>query len=77
MTQENPKKPQGLASKMQAWSLAFELGYTIAIPIVLLALAGRYLDKTFNTAPFLLLAGILLSIFISTAIIYKKVKTIL
>jgi len=58
-----------------ALSLAWGLGYTIAIPLIALALFGRILDKRFNTSPWLLLAGIFLSIIISTfAVYYKTVK---
>ena len=55
-------------------SLSLEIGFTIAIPIVALALLGRMADKYFDTTPLLLLAGILLSIFISIFLIYRKVR---
>lgn len=58
-----------------ALSLAWELGYTIAIPIVVFALLGRMLDKWLNTSPWLLLVGIFLSVFISSfGVYYKTVK---
>jgi ATP synthase protein I len=63
--------------ELKVWTLAGELGYTIAIPIVVLALLGRIADKFFGTSPWLLLAGILISIFASSWLIYRKVKEIL
>lgn len=60
-----------------ALSLAWELGYTIAVPIVVLALLGRFLDKRMGTSPWLLLAGILLSIAASSYVIYKKTLDII
>ncbi len=57
--------------------LAWRMGYTIALPIVLLALGGRLLDKRFNTSPIFLLAGILLSIILSTLGILKIILPIL
>lgn len=58
-----------------ALSLAWQLGYTIAVPLVILALVGRILDKRFGTSPWLLLVGIFLSLIISTlAVYYKAVK---
>ena len=60
-----------------AWRLAGELGYTIAIPIVLLALLGRWADRQFESSPWLLLAGIVVSIFISSALVYRKVSKII
>lgn len=59
-----------------ALSLAWELGYTIAIPIVVLALLGRLIDKTFNTNPIFLLICIFLSIGISSYSIYIKTMKI-
>ena len=59
-------------STWNALALAWELGYTIAVPIVVLALAGRLLDRKFGTSPWLLLAGILVSIVISTVSVYLK-----
>lgn len=68
---------QNNQEKFSPFSLAFELGYTIAIPIVALGLVGRLLDKKFDSSPVLLLAGILLSIIISSIGIYKKVVKII
>lgn len=60
-----------------AFGLALELGWSIAIPLVVLAIIGRLADKTLNTAPWLFLVGILASIAISIYLIYRKVKNIL
>lgn len=62
------------------WSaiyLAWELGYSIAIPLVCLALFGRFLDKKLDTSPWLLLIGILFSILISSYLVYKKTLDIM
>lgn len=75
--QSNQKKDRKTkeAGVWSALSLAWQLGYTIAIPLVVLALAGRFLDKHFGTSPWLLLAGIFLSLVVSTfAVYYKTVK---
>ncbi len=45
---------------------AWQLGYTIAIPLVLLTLGGRLLDKRFGTHPWLLVTGVILSMVISS-----------
>jgi F0F1-type ATP synthase assembly protein I len=63
-----------------SWSavgLAWELGYTIAVPLVVFALLGRYLDKKLGTSPFLLLLGILLSIGLTSWLVYKKTLDIM
>jgi len=64
--QEQKEKP------FSALSLALSLGYSIAIPLVALGLAGRFLDKKFNTSPWLLLAGVVLAISLSSWLVYKK-----
>lgn len=57
--------------------LVWELGYAIAVPLVILALAGRFLDKKLGSSPWFLIAGILISIAISSYIVYKKVIEII
>ena len=77
-----PPSPQGRGgvSEGNTWSalsLAWELGYTIAIPIVALALGGRLLDKKLGTAPWLLLTGIFLSLIVSSWLVYGKTVKII
>ncbi|MBU4453354.1 AtpZ/AtpI family protein [Patescibacteria group bacterium] len=67
-------KNQGL---WQAMSLAGQLGYTITIPLVVLALVGRFLDKKYNSSPWFLLGGILLSLAITSIWITKKSMAIM
>jgi ATP synthase protein I len=77
---DNLEKSQKPEEKNQVWyalSLAWQLGYSIAIPLVILALLGRFLDKRFGTSPWLLLAGVLLSLVISTFAVYFKTIKIL
>lgn len=74
------KKTKEIKEKKQIWfalSLAWQLGYTITVPLVVLALLGRVLDKRFHTSPCLLLVGIFLSIVISTFAVYYKTMKIL
>ncbi len=61
----------------QALGIAWELGYVIAIPIVLFGVGGRFLDKHFNTSPWLFLTGVILSIALtSTGLVWKFKKLI-
>ena len=60
-----------------AAQLAWSLGFTIAIPLVILALGGRLLDKKFNTSPWLFLAGVLLSTIVSSWAVWFKVAKII
>ncbi|MFA6099698.1 MAG: AtpZ/AtpI family protein [Patescibacteria group bacterium] len=73
-----PKKPvdNGL-SLAQAFGLAWQFGYTMAIPLVVFAIGGRLLDKYFNTSPLFLLIGIIVSIAISSIMIGTKAVKII
>ena len=64
----------------EPWSvlrMAWDLGFIIAIPLVVFALIGRFLDNKLGTSPFLLLLGVLLSIALSSWLVYKKTKSFL
>jgi len=61
----------------QALSLLGQLGYVIAIPLVLLALLGRFLDKQYNSSPWFLIAAMFLSLAISTTWVYRKTMQIM
>lgn len=65
-----------MPSPWSALNLAWELGYIIAIPIVLLGLGGAYLDKYLETSPLFLLLGIALSLLLSGIGVYRKIKEI-
>lgn len=65
---------KGKGFDFNAWQLAFELGYTIAIPIVFLALLGRFADKRLDSSPWLLLTGIVVSLFATSFLVYRKVS---
>lgn len=56
----------------QALNLAWELGYTIALPLVLFAVAGRYADRKFGTSPWLLLIGMAVAIGLTTILLIHK-----
>ncbi|MCX6766584.1 MAG: AtpZ/AtpI family protein [Candidatus Moranbacteria bacterium] len=80
MQKKYPIKPDKKQKSDSSWSavgLAWELGYTIAVPLVALALLGRFLDKKLGTAPWLLLLGILVSIAVSSWLVYKKTLDII
>ncbi|MEK7518929.1 MAG: AtpZ/AtpI family protein [Patescibacteria group bacterium] len=61
----------------KALGMAWELGYIIAIPIVMLGLGGRLLDKRLETSPWLFLAGVLVSIILTSFGLVWKFKKLL
>lgn len=72
--QQNSKKEASV--KAQVLSLAWELGYLIAVPLVVFALGGRFLDQKLDSAPICLLAGIVLAVIVTTLGVYWKMSKI-
>ncbi|MDF1497504.1 MAG: AtpZ/AtpI family protein [Patescibacteria group bacterium] len=68
---KKPTKDTGLTG-WEALGFAWELGYTMAIPLVALALGGRLLDRYLDTSPAFLLTGILISIVLSSILVGTK-----
>ena len=64
-------------SQWSVFSLAMELGYLISIPLVVMALLGRFLDKKLDSSPWLFLVGICTSILLTTYLVYKKTASVL
>ena len=58
---------------MYALSLAWDLGYIIALPIVILGFGGAYADKHWDTSPLLLLIGIGLALIVTAVGVSKKI----
>ncbi|MBI4067178.1 AtpZ/AtpI family protein [Candidatus Gottesmanbacteria bacterium] len=60
----------------QSLSIASQLGFSIAIPLVGGALLGSFLDSKFDTAPKLTLSLIFFGLFISGYNMYKIMKEV-
>jgi len=57
--------------------LVLEIGYTIAIPAVVFAFGGRWLDRTYGTEPWFTIAGVLLSLPVGGYAVWRKLKPFL
>ncbi|MBU1148968.1 AtpZ/AtpI family protein [Patescibacteria group bacterium] len=72
------KPPQkDIPATWSAIKFAWELGYTITIPLVVFALGGALLDRWLDTKPWLLLTGVVISMIISTVGMYLKAVKII
>jgi len=60
-----------------AYSLALNLGYMIALPIVLLGVGGVMADKHFNSFPLFVIIGFILAMTASLLTVYVKTKDII
>lgn len=72
---ENKEQKQKSAMWL-ALDIAYELGYLIALPIVILGFAGAYADKYFHTSPLFILIGIVLAFIITSIGAFRKIKKI-
>ncbi len=71
-----PHNPNS-SSFWKALGIAWELGYVIAIPIVVLGVGGRFLDKRLDTSPWLFLAGVIISITLTSFGLVWKFKRLI
>ncbi len=53
-----------------ALSLAWQLGFLIAVPLAGFMIAGFWLDKKINSGPFMLLAGMIVGVVITVYEVY-------
>ncbi|KKU47625.1 hypothetical protein A2752_00475 [Candidatus Uhrbacteria bacterium RIFCSPHIGHO2_01_FULL_46_23] len=60
----------------QALSLAWELGFIIAIPLVVFGSIGKYADGQFGTTPWLTLAGVFLAMATTVLWLYRQFKAL-
>ena len=74
---ENLKNKENNSGSFSAIGLAFNLGYLIVIPLVALAIGGRLLDKKLDSSPVLFLVGVVVSISISSFMVYSKTKQVM
>ena len=58
----------------RALSFAGQLGYAIALPLVLFGILGRFADRWLRTSPLLFLIGILFAATTTTAWLTVKIK---
>lgn len=70
------KPPTTRYSQWQAMEAVWDMGMGIAVPIVLFTLGGRWLDRRYGTAPFLIILGLFLALGVSAVITVKKGKKI-
>ena len=68
------EKPKKALDKRELISIAFQLGFIIALPILAFGFAGKWLDARSGTEPLFTLLGILLAIISTSVWIYGKFK---
>ncbi len=71
------EKNRGGDNNLSLFSLAWEMGWLITLPIVLLGAGGVFLDKKMGTSPWILLSAFGFSIIISSVAVYYKTMKVL
>jgi F0F1-type ATP synthase assembly protein I len=77
MKEEDRKANNPQPVPFRPLQLAWGLGFRIAIPLIVFALLGRLIDRMVNTSPLFLFAGIILSIVVSTLMVYREARKFL
>ena len=73
LNKNNNTQPQAIGNLI-GLSLVFELGYMIALPIVICALGGRLMDRHWGTSPLFLLVGIAIAIVVSGYMVVARIR---
>lgn len=50
-----------------ALGFAWQLGYTIVMPLLIFGIGGRALDRYFDTSPIMFLVGLVISVLVTVA----------
>lgn len=61
---------------LRGLALGLQLGLSFAIPLIVLALGGRWLDERLNTFPGFFLGGIVLASVVGFVLAVKSVKNV-
>lgn len=69
------KKGSGL-ELAQVFSITFEMGFMIALPLVIFGLLGKFLDNKYHTGYYVYL-GIALAITLTSILLYRRFARIL
>ncbi len=72
---EGEKEKGKSLEKRELISIAFQLGFIIAIPVVVFGWFGKWLDQKAGTYPLLTLIGIFTAIVFTSMWIYRKFKS--
>lgn len=71
---EDKKIPSGTVRAWEAMGFVWDVLVMIAVPTVLFALAGRWLDRTLGVHPLFTILGLVLALILAGLLVYRKAK---
>ncbi len=74
MDSNQEQKPNKTVTKSELVSIAFQLGFIIALPVILFGYLGKWMDGKLGSYPLLTLVGVFTAIVFTTIWIYRKFK---
>jgi undecaprenyl pyrophosphate phosphatase UppP len=77
MDNDIKKEEKNAFTRWSMASIAFELGFIIAIPLVVMGFLGKWADLKLNTYPWLTLVGIIIAIISSTFWLTRRFRELL
>lgn len=77
MDNNNQKPNSPSFNKWQLVSLAFELGFIIALPLIALGLLGKWLDAKSDSYPLFTMIGVVVAIISTTTWLTKRFKELI
>lgn len=69
--------PQMRGAIWQALGFAWDFGIVVVLPLAALGIGGRLLDKHYGTSPWIFLAAVVISIFLSVFLLVVRLKKII
>ena len=72
---EKPKQKSDAYYYVLAIRMATDLGFTIAVPAVLAAVLGKWLDERWGTYPLMFVLLLIVAFCLTAFLVYRKAKT--
>ncbi|MBI2484222.1 AtpZ/AtpI family protein [Candidatus Uhrbacteria bacterium] len=66
------KSSQSTGNMLSMLGIVWTIGFLVAVPLVGLALLGRYADALLSSSPLFFLIGVVISIIISSILVFRK-----
>ncbi|MBU1348492.1 AtpZ/AtpI family protein [Patescibacteria group bacterium] len=73
---EAPETGEGKTNVWMALGIVWDIGIAVAVPTVVSALGGRWLDTRFGTSPLFLILGLFVALVVSGILVVRMGRRI-